>query len=63
MKSLTLSHCETRKKYGQPMPCHPSPFLKELPSDLIEHANATAKVPVKADKGKSYFASMRESLG
>jgi DNA helicase-2/ATP-dependent DNA helicase PcrA len=63
MKTLTLSHCETRKKYGQPLPCHPSQFLKELPEDLVEHANATAKQPVKADTGKSYFASMREALG
>jgi superfamily I DNA/RNA helicase len=63
MKTLTLSHCETRKKYGQPMPCHPSQFLKELPEELVEHANATAKQPVKADTGKSYFASMREALG
>jgi len=63
MKSLTISHCETRKKYGQSMPCHPSQFLKELPEDAVEHANATAKQPVKADTGKSYFASMRESIG
>jgi superfamily I DNA/RNA helicase len=61
MKSLTLSHCETRKKYGQAMPCHPSPFLKELPADLME--SASAKEPVKADKGKNYFASMRELIG
>jgi len=61
MKSLTISHCETRKKYGQAMSCHPSPFLKELPADLLE--NADAKEPVKSDRGKSYFASMREALG
>lgn len=61
MKSLTLSHCDTRKKYGQPMPCHPSQFLKELPSDLLESANA--KEPVKADQGKSYFAGLRAALG
>jgi superfamily I DNA/RNA helicase len=61
MKSLTLSHCETRKKYGQAMPCHPSQFLKELPPDLIE--SAAAKAPVQATQGKSYFASMRAALG
>jgi DNA helicase II / ATP-dependent DNA helicase PcrA len=61
MKSLTLSHCETRKKYGQPMPCHPSQFLRELPAELIESGDA--KEPVKADTGKSYFASMREAIG
>jgi len=31
MKTLTLSHCLSRKKYGQNLPCHPSSFLKELP--------------------------------
>jgi DNA helicase-2/ATP-dependent DNA helicase PcrA len=61
MKSLTLSHCETRKKYGQSMPCHPSPFLNELPKGLLE--NGQAKEPVKADTGKSYFASMRDAIG
>jgi DNA helicase-2/ATP-dependent DNA helicase PcrA len=61
MKSLTLSHCETRKKYGQPMACHPSQFLKELPADLMESAGA--KEPVKADQGKSYFAGLRAALG
>jgi hypothetical protein len=35
--------------------------LKELPADLIESGDA--KEPVKADTGKSYFASMRESIG
>ena len=24
MQTLTISHCLSRKKYGQPMPCHPS---------------------------------------
>lgn len=63
MKSLTLSHCETRKKYGQPMPCHPSPFLKELPEDLVESGDAAAKAPVQPTTGKSYFESMRAALG
>lgn len=26
MKTLSISHCGGRKKYGQVMPCHPSPF-------------------------------------
>ena len=32
MQTLTISHCGGRKKYGAIMPCHPSPFLKELPA-------------------------------
>ncbi len=63
MKSLTLSHCSGRKKYGQVMPCHPSPFLKELPEELVELAEEKAKAPVTQDTGKHFFAALRETLG
>ncbi len=59
MQTLTLSHCGGRKKYGQLMPCHPSPFLKELPPELVELADEKAKQPVTVDSGKSLFAAMR----
>src|SRR5207244_6690972 len=38
MQTLTLSYCLSRKKYGQPLPCHPSPFLMEVRAELIELA-------------------------
>ena len=63
MQSLTISHCGGRKKYGQLMPCHPSPFLKELPPELVEHADEKAKQPVTVDSGKSRFDAMRAALG
>jgi superfamily I DNA/RNA helicase len=63
MQTLTLSHCGGRKKYGQLMPCHPSQFLKELPPELIEHADEKAKTPVPTTSGKDMFAAMRDSLG
>lgn len=63
MQTLTLSHCGARKKYGQLMPCHPSQFLKELPAELIEHADEKAKTPVTTQTGKNMFAAMRDSLG
>ncbi|MBI3853311.1 MAG: UvrD-helicase domain-containing protein [Verrucomicrobia bacterium] len=59
MQTLTLSHCGGRKKYGQLMPCHPSPFLKELPPELVEMADEKAKQPVTVDSGKNLFAAMR----
>jgi superfamily I DNA/RNA helicase len=62
MQSLTISHCSGRKKYGQLMPCHPSPFLKELPEDLVEHADAKAREPVTVDSGRDMFAAMRAML-
>jgi DNA helicase-2/ATP-dependent DNA helicase PcrA len=61
--TLTISHCGGRKKYGQLMPCHPSQFLKELPEELVEHADEKAKTPVAAESGKDMFAAMRDSLG
>jgi DNA helicase II / ATP-dependent DNA helicase PcrA len=63
MESLTLSHCLSRKKYGQPMPCHPSPFLKEIPEEFVERADERAKAPVAVATGKGMFAAMREALG
>jgi len=63
MQTLSISHCGGRKKYGQLLPCHPSQFLKELPPELIEHADEKAKTPVAADSGKDMFAAMRDSLG
>jgi superfamily I DNA/RNA helicase len=62
MQTLTISHCGGRKKYGQLMPCHPSPFLKELPEELVEHADAKAKEPVTVGSGKDLFAAMRVML-
>ena len=62
MQTLTMSYCLSRKKYGQPMPCHPSGFLKEIPEEFIEHADEKAKAPVARETGKNLFAAMRESL-
>jgi superfamily I DNA/RNA helicase len=63
MRTLSISHCEGRKKYGQVMPCHPSPFLNELPADLVEHASDRGKEPVAVQSGKNLFAGLRASLG
>jgi superfamily I DNA/RNA helicase len=63
MKTLRLSYCLGRKKYGQVMPCHPSPFLKELPEELVENAAERGKQPVAVESGRNMFAAMRASLG
>jgi DNA helicase II / ATP-dependent DNA helicase PcrA len=61
MQTLTISHCASRKKYGQLLPCHPSRFLKELPPELVEEA--AEKKPVSQTVGKSLFDAMREVVG
>ena len=63
MRTLRISHCGARKKYGQLLPCHPSPFLKELPPELVEDADERGKQPVAAASGKSLFSAIRDSLG
>ncbi len=62
MQTLSLSYCLGRKKYGQTVPCHPSPFLKELPPELIEDADEQSRQPVPVDSGRSMFAAMRGAL-
>jgi superfamily I DNA/RNA helicase len=62
MQTLAISHCLGRKKYGQSLPCHPSPFLKELPADLVERSDAKSKTPVTQDSGKNLFAAMRSAI-
>jgi len=62
MQTLALSHCQGRKRFGQIVPCHPSPFLKELPSELVENAAERSKEPVTVSSGRNLFAAMRESL-
>jgi superfamily I DNA/RNA helicase len=62
MQTLTISHCGGRKKYGQLLPCQPSPFLKELPEELVEHSDSKSKQPVEQETGKNFFAAMREAI-
>jgi len=63
MRCLTISHCAARKKYGELTPCHPSPFLLELPPELVEHADEKGKKPVSPESGKSFFSVLRDSIG
>jgi superfamily I DNA/RNA helicase len=59
MQTLALSHCAARKKYGAMKPCHPSPFLHEIPPELLESPDEKAKQPVSVETGRSFFAAMR----
>jgi len=61
-ETLTISHCAARKKYGVPVPCHPSPFLKELPAELVEHADEKGRQAVSTESGKGMFETVRAAL-
>jgi len=62
MQSLIITHCGGRKKYGQLLPCHPSPFLKELPPELVETSDPKSRTPVAPESGKNLFAAIRQSI-
>ncbi len=62
MRGLTISHCATRQKFGKPAVCHPSPFLKDLPPELVEHADQKATRPVPVESAKSMFDVVRAGL-
>jgi DNA helicase-2/ATP-dependent DNA helicase PcrA len=63
-RTLALSWCRHRIKYGSPMPCSSSSFIKELPADTIEHRDATQilSAPVEANTAKSKFSALRTML-
>ncbi len=63
MQSLSLSHCQARRKYGQLIACHPSSFLQDIPAELVEDGEARSKEPVTINTGKNLFANIRDSLG
>jgi superfamily I DNA/RNA helicase len=58
-KILGMSFCNSRKKYGELMPCHPSPFLNELPEDLVKWVDDE---PVEKEKGADLFAGLRSAI-
>ena len=61
-ETLRISHCSGRRRYDQVMPCHPSPFLRELPPECVEDADEAASRPVDKDDGGDWFKAMRDAL-
>ena len=62
-ESLRLSYCHSRTKYGQPLPCHPSRFLKELPPQVIINEAEGSAGPVTTERSKSFFSALRDVVG
>lgn len=65
MRTLTLTHCHSRTKFGSFSPCHPSSFIKELNPELIEHVDLKKllNTPIDHDTAQSRFAQLRAALG
>ena len=65
MRSLTITHCRARMRFGSSSPCHPSSFLRELPPDHLHQTSLEAllSIPVSDNDAKSGFAQLRATLG
>lgn len=63
-KTMALTWCRDRIKYGSASPCTASSFLKELPPEWTEHQNAgqILSAPVEHASGTSKFAALKAML-
>jgi superfamily I DNA/RNA helicase len=64
MKTLTMSHCHNRLKFGSSMPCTPSSFIKELDPNFIEEVDLRKLIntPATEETANANFAAMRAML-
>jgi superfamily I DNA/RNA helicase len=63
-ETLALTWCGHRIKWGSPMPCTASSFIKELPAAWVAHRSATEilNAPVAESSAKDRFAAMKALL-
>lgn len=64
MESLVITWCRERLRYGSPMACRPSPFLKEILGEGVEEASYEGIVnrPLSTDDIAMQLAELRASL-
>ncbi len=54
---LFISSCQKRRKMGGPVECTPSPFIQEIPENLVEYHEPSA--PVETDEALDILAAMK----
>lgn len=64
MRTLSLTWCRNRMKYGSASPCTPSSFIKELAPDNIEHRDLSQilNTPVAESSAKGRFDQLKALL-
>ena len=55
-RRLLVSACLRRRKQNQTMDCVPSPFLLEIPQDLIQ--NCAGEADFTEEEGEEYFGKL-----
>jgi len=64
MEDLTISWCQSRRRYGDKMPCQPSSFFKELSEDEIIRTDheTIESAPVDEEFVSDYLKQMKDML-
>jgi len=64
MKSLHVTHCQTRSRFGSSMACLPSPFLKEIEGEGVDITSYGEMMdqPVEEASASDFFAMMRRAI-
>jgi superfamily I DNA/RNA helicase len=64
MRSLVVTWCRTRRKFGSPMQCRPSPFLREIRGDQVleEGYEELMNRPMEKEDVAAQFARFRAQL-
>jgi superfamily I DNA/RNA helicase len=64
MRTLTLTHCRARVKFGSAVSCQPSSFINELAPDHLERVDLQKllSAPVSETTAKSRFAQIRAAI-
>jgi superfamily I DNA/RNA helicase len=63
-RTLTITHCRNRKRFGTAMFCEPSRFLEEMEGDGVVRKNFEDLMnqPVSEEQFENSFARLRELL-
>ncbi len=64
MRSLVITWCRARMKFGSPMHCRPSPFLPEIHGDQVEEESYEEIMsrPMEVEDVAAQFARLRAQL-
>ena len=65
MRSLVITWCRGRRKFGSPTHCRPSPFLREIRGDQVieESYEELMSRPMEREDVAEQFARLRAQLG
>jgi len=64
-RTMTMTYATKRRKYGEEMPCEPSRFLEELPSEALQWDGKPGVIVSKEEQmehGNAHLANLKSFL-